>query len=361
MKKKILILTAITLGCSLALSYTAPTILAAETITEAVESAEADTEKTVTAETAYPVTVIDQLGREVTIEEEPQTLVSGYYIGTSLLIALGQADKLTGIEAKAGSRPIYKLSAPELLSLPSVGTAKEFDLEGCAALEPDLIILPAKLKDVIPTLEQLGLTVLAIRPENQQLLEEAVSLLARVLGRPEAEDALLNFGQEHLAGLTSALENTETPAVYLAGNSSLLSTAGSQMYQHTLITNAGGKNVAAELEDDYWTDISYEQLLAWDPEFIILTADASYTIDSVLNDPNLSQCTAVKEQQVYQFPNAIEAWDSPVPSTVLGSLWLASVLHPQECGSDWEQAVTEYYETFYDFTPDLTNLYEAAE
>ena len=42
-------------------------------------------------------------------------------------------DKMVGIEAKADKRAIYKLAAPDLIELPSVGTAKEFDLEGCAA------------------------------------------------------------------------------------------------------------------------------------------------------------------------------------------------------------------------------------
>ena len=88
----------------------------------------------------YPITVTDQAGREVTIEEEPQRLVSGYYISTSALIALDLEEKLVGIEAKADKRAIYKLSAPGLIELPNVGTAKEFDLEGCAALEPDLVI-----------------------------------------------------------------------------------------------------------------------------------------------------------------------------------------------------------------------------
>ena len=45
-------------------------------------------------ETVYPITVVDHTGREVTIEKEPQKLVSGYYISTSLLIALGLEDKL---------------------------------------------------------------------------------------------------------------------------------------------------------------------------------------------------------------------------------------------------------------------------
>ena len=71
------------------------------------------------AEAAYPLTLTDQAGREVTLEAEPETLVSGYYISTSLLIALGLEDQLVGIEAKADSRPIYARSAPQLLDLPS--------------------------------------------------------------------------------------------------------------------------------------------------------------------------------------------------------------------------------------------------
>ena len=68
-------------------------------------------------EETMPVTLTDAAGRQVTLETEPKTLVSGYYITTSMLIALGQQDKLVGIEAKADSRPIYSLAAPELLEL----------------------------------------------------------------------------------------------------------------------------------------------------------------------------------------------------------------------------------------------------
>ena len=71
----------------------------------------------------YPVTLTDQAGREVTIEAKPERLVSGYYISSSVLIALELDEKLVGIEAKANKRLIYKLSAPALIDLPSVGTA----------------------------------------------------------------------------------------------------------------------------------------------------------------------------------------------------------------------------------------------
>ena len=41
--------------------------------------------------------------------------------------------------------------------------------------------------------------------------------------------------------------------------------------------------------------------------------------DSVLIDAALADCTAVREGHVYQLPHAIEAVDSPVPGSFLGS------------------------------------------
>ena len=299
----------------------------------------------------YPITVTDQAGREVTIAEEPQRLVSGYYISTSALIALELEGKLVGIEAKADKRAIYKLSAPELIDLPSVGTAKEFDLEGCAALEPDLVILPRKLKDAAQTLEGLGIPVLLVNPENQALLEGMISLIAAAADTEDRAQALLDFTAAQEEMLTQTLAGTEAPSVYLAGNSGLLSTAGDAMYQSDMIRLAGGVNAASEITDTYWVEISYEQLLTWNPDYIILASDASYSVEDVLADPNLADCAAVKSGKVYQLPGKAEAWDSPVPSGILGAVWLASVLHPEAVTEAACTAIIdEYYETFYGFT-----------
>lgn len=309
------------------------------------------------AEATWPLTVTDQLGREVTIEEKPETLVSGYYISTSLLVALGLEDSLVGIEAKADSRPIYSLAAPQLLELPSVGTAKEFDLEGCAALKPDLVVIPAKLKDSIPAMEELGMTVLAVRPENEEQLIEALTLLGSATGTSEEAAVLETYYNDTLAELSETLKDSEKPSVYMAGTGSVLTTAGADMYQNSLIENAGGTNAAAELSEASWADISYEQLVAWNPDYIFLAAEAEYTPEDVLNDESLASVNAVANGNVYQFPAAFEPWDSPVPGCVLGSLWGASILHPDLYPAEaFEASVTDFYETFYDFTPDLTQL-----
>lgn len=299
-------------------------------------------------EETMPVTLTDAAGRQVTIETEPETLVSGYYITTSMLIALGQQDKLVGIEAKADTRPIYALAAPELLELPSVGTAKEFDLEGCAALEPDLVILPLKLQESAEALEQLGINALVVNPEDMDLLEETLDLLGQATGSSERAHALTDYNAETEAEMAELLADAEKPSVYLAGNSSYLSTAGSKMYQNTLIELGGGENVAAELEDDYWADISYEQLLAWNPDVIVIAADADYTKEDLLADSQLAGLTAVQNGAVYALPSSFEAWDSPVPSGVLGIRWMASALHGDLYSLEqFRQDAADFYKEFY--------------
>ena len=146
---------------------------------------------------------------------------------------------------------------------------------------------------------------------------------------------------------------TDAPSVYLAGNSSVLETAGPAMYQNTMIENANGTNAAASVEDTYWAEVSYEQILDWNPDYIILASDAEYDVDSVLNDAALADCTAVKESHVYQLPHAVEAVDSPVPASFLGSVYLASVLHPEQVTEEYYHAAAdEFYGSFYGFTPE---------
>lgn len=299
----------------------------------------------------YPITVTDHAGREVVIETEPRRLVSCYYITSSLLMALGLEDRLVGIEDNPDYRPIYGLSAPGLLELPWVGTAKTLDAEACAALDPDLVILPLRLKDSAEILESLGVDVLLVDPESQVLLTEMIRMVAAATNTEETGDALIAFLENQENYLTQMLTDVEKPRVYLAGNSSLLSTAGNAMYQSDMIRLAGGRNVAAEIPDSYWAEIDYEQLLVWDPEYIILASSAKYTAEDVLNDPNLAACSAVINGNVYQIPCNAESWDSPVPGSILGALWLANVLHPQQLtDADCAAIMDKYYETFYNFT-----------
>ena len=58
----------------------------------------------------------------------------------------------------------------------------------------------------------------------------------------------------------------------------------------------------------------------------------------------------VKNGKVFKMPSKAEAWDSPVPSGILGAVWLSTVHHPEICTeTSVNDIIDTYYETFYDF------------
>ncbi|WP_294146549.1 ABC transporter substrate-binding protein [uncultured Clostridium sp.] len=296
-------------------------------------------------------------GKDSTGAGEPaQRIVSGYYITTSACIALGLQDRMVGIEAKAASRPVYQMAAPEFLELPSVGTAKEFDLEGCAALEPDLVILPKKLSEQADILEGMNIRTLVVNPESMEALKETIREIAALTGTEGQAEKLLGWyaqKEEKLAGIlekASLEKKTEdsVPSVYIAGTSSILRAATPQMYQSSLIKLAGGVNAASDLKDNGWADISYEQLIAYNPDVIVVIPEADYTKEDVMKDSRLTGVNAVKNGQVYEMPSSFEAWDSPVPSGILGCMWLSSALHEELYPFDeFKEEAAEFYREFY--------------
>ena len=299
------------------------------------------------------VVITDYLGREVIIEEKPERIVSGYYITSSMLIALGLEDNIVGIEARAETRPIYQLAAPDLLELPNVGTAKEFDLEGTAALEPDLVILPIRLEDAVNSLEELGITVIAVEPEDMDLLKETIKMIGQATGVEDRAEELITYYDDKLMGIEDITAGNEGTTVYLGGNSDFLSTATGKMYQNFMMETAGATNVASEIDDTYWATISYEQLIDYNPDVIIIVPEADYTKEDILADEHLAPINAVQNQEIYTMPDAFEAWDSPVPSGILGTMWLTSTLNEDGYPFDeFKDDVVEFYEKFYDFSAD---------
>ncbi|MBQ9148564.1 MAG: ABC transporter substrate-binding protein [Oscillospiraceae bacterium] len=321
-------------------------------------------DSTVDYTVTYPVTVTDHAGREVTIESEPQNIVSGYYISSSACIALGLKDRIVGIEAKAAQRPIYSLAAPELIDLPNVGTAKEFNLEACLATEPDLVILPMKQKDTAAALEELGVPALLVRPESHEEIISMFTLIGTATNTMEAATTLINYYEGELAEVETLVAGlSEQPVVYITGTSSYLTTAPGQMYQSSLITAAGGNAAGADIEGTSWVEISYEQLLAMNPDIIVVPTNSwangapDFTVEGLMADPELSEVTAVKNGAVYQMTIGFEAWDSPAPSGILGVKWMLKTLHPELYSNDEFVAdVQAFYETFYGFTPDAAAI-----
>lgn len=294
------------------------------------------------------IIITDHLGREVKIEGPVERIVSGYYISSSMLIALGLEDRVVGIEAKPEIRAIYELAAPTFLELPTVGSVKEFDLEGAAALKPDLLVLSVRHKDSVESLENLGLNVVAINPESMEELEEALDIIGKVTDTEERANKLKEYYSKKTEELTKLIEGRERKDIYFAGNSDVLTTASSKMYQGSIISNAGGNNVAADIDDTYWATISYEQLISYNPDVIIGAAGASYSADDIKNDDKLKSIKAVENGDVYIIPSRFELWDSPIPSGIIGTMWVTSILHEEVYPFDkFKDEASDFYKEFY--------------
>lgn len=295
------------------------------------------------------ITVTDQLGRQVTVKKNPQRIISGYYISTTFLIALGLKDNLVGIEMQADKRPFYQKIAPEMIQLPGVGTAKALNIEECLKLNPDLVILPYHLKDMIPQLEEKGIPVIAIEPESLELLLESFALMGQATGKEKRAAEIIEYYNtkiDFIKGITANLN--DRPRVYLSGSADPLTTITREMYQNMMIELAGGTNVTQDIATGYWANISLEQLLSYNPQVILMVQKASYDASQFKNNKQLQGMEAVKNNKIYTFPSALEQWDYPMPASILGILWLTHTLHPASYDRQTlEKDIISFYQEFY--------------
>lgn len=298
------------------------------------------------------IVLTDQANRKVILDKPAKKIVSSYYITTYACLSLQIGNRIVGLEQKANTRPIYNMAKPELLDLPQVGSMKGLDLEAIAKLEPDLVLLPMKLKDNIDALTDLGIQVLVVNPESHDLLVEMLTLIGQATGSEKQAQELTNYYDKQIKKMEK-YDSNKKQTVYMGSNSSYLQTAPGTMYQSKLIETAGGINVAKDLEGDYWTGVSYETILQLDPEVIVVPSGATYGIQDILDDVQLSSLTAVKNKAIYQMPKGIEEWDSPIPSGILGTMWLSSVLHDDKYPFEqFKKDVLSFYKTFYGFVLD---------
>ncbi len=292
--------------------------------------------------------ITDQTGRVVEFDGIAQTAASGYYIVTTTLIGLGCADNLVGVEMKADTRKIYSASAPEIIELPSLGNKKNFNLEECVAADPDVVFLPVSLQDYVGQLEEMDMKVILLSPENSRSFDEAVNIIAKIMGKEDIAKQYFVYRDELINKYINEVD--EKKRVYFAG-SDILEAAGGSMFQNELIKQAQGEYVFQDslANVSSWQTVNIEEIIAADPEYIFIEQDG-INIEDILNDPSLSEVTAVKEGNVYVFPSEYETWDTPNLSSCLGVLWMYATLYPEQLSlEDVAAEANAFYQEFYGF------------
>ncbi len=239
------------------------------------------------------------------------------------------------------------------MSLPGVSTKKSINVEETLNTNPDLVILPLSLKDSVSQFEAVGVPTIVVNPESAELIEEAVTIIGKATGKEELAKIYNDYNKNKLDEIEKKLQSiNEKPSVFLAGNSSFLSTVPKSYYQNEMIEKAGGISVSKDIDGTSWTSINKEQLLLWQPDFIVVVNDASYTIDSIKQDSTLAGLKAIENDKIFKMPSKLENWDTNNSSSTLGVLWLASLLHSDIYSKEeMKQDAIYFYETFYNFTP----------
>lgn len=270
--------------------------------------------------TSYPLTVTDDLGREVVLEQAPTRIVSMIPSSTETVCAIEACDLLVGVDQ-------FSNYPAEVGDLPKLGSAFSANIEELVALEPDLV-LADEYSGIVTALEGLGIPVFAGTPQTYEEVFENFETLGLLLDR-EVEAALLSGrlrGQvEEIARQVSRLE---APTVFFEVDATPYS-VGPGSYIDELIGLAGGENIIGEGFEQF-PQVDPEYIVAADPQVIVL-ADAPFgeSAEGVASRPGWSSLAAVSDGRVVELSSEqADALSRAGPRLADAVRLLAAIFHP---------------------------------
>ena len=299
------------------------------------------------------VTITDQDGRTFEIAQPVERLASPYALATYLAYAVGAGERIV-LGNYLGARDPQGAAAMERIDprFPELGTVTPEDttnVEYIATLAPDLVFATARAEWAAP-IEALGVPVIGFAGESTGRLREAMRIAGRALG-PDAEaraEAWIAYYDHVLASVERATEHLQTaPSVLFTGTQRTRVASGA-MYQHALIEAVRATSVTAHLAG-HWNDVDVEQVLKWNPDFILVPQYGRASVEAILEDPQWQLLDAVRAGSVLLVPKLVAPWDTPVPDSVLAIVWLAEQLHGELSGLHCERETRFFYQRFYDY------------
>ena len=129
--------------------------------------------------TAHAVVLRDDRQIEVTIAKPPQRIVSLLPSLTETVCALGQCDKLVGVDR-------YSNWPESIAKLPRMGGGIDPNIESVVAAKPDLVLMATSARGA-ERFTSLGLTVLALEPRSHADVQRVMRIVAQALDVPMPE------------------------------------------------------------------------------------------------------------------------------------------------------------------------------
>ena len=210
--------------------------------------------------------------------------------------------------------------------------------------------------------ESLGIPVIAV-DGDLMAAPEAYRFMGELFQMEDEAEKLAVYAEKTFDDIANMnIPEEEKVRMYYGNGEDSLETAPAGSSHAQIIDMVNAVNVAdLELGDGSRVQISAEQLLAWDPDVIVVNGEPKSNMsggsaaDSILNDPNFATLKAVQNGQVYGTPNAPFSWVDrpPGPNRIIGIRWLSGLIYPEYLNFDVDDAVREFFSLFYHV--DLTN------
>lgn len=269
---------------------------------------------------AFPVTITDDAGREVTIEAKPERIVSLAPANTEIVAELGALERLVGVTT-------YCDYPAEVADIEKVGDFVGPNLEAIAALDPDVVLLTTGIQaDVVTQLEALGASVIAIDPQTLDEVYEAIEMVGAVIGETEAAADTVASMQLQIEDIAESVEGAPVRC-FLEIAQDPLFTVGSGTLLNDLIEHAGGENVVTEAG---YVAYSVEQLVQADPTVYLATKGSMSDPSDIAGRPGFDSLTAVSGDRVYLLDDNLVS--RPGPRVAEGIEQIARALHPDVFG-----------------------------
>lgn len=317
--------------------------------------------------------ITDMAGRTMTVPSEIESAFSANPISAIYLYTL-VPDKLLGWNYELND--IEKsIILEEYHDLPNFGMGDAINYEAVIAAGPTIAFSVSAINEgtvdqADKLAESLGIPVVVV---SNDLMDapEVYRFMGELFGVEEQAGKLAAYAEDTFNDITSLdIPEEEKVRIYYGNGEDSLETAPAGSSHGQIIDLVNAVNVAdLELGDGSRVQISLEQLLAWDPDVIIVNGEPKSNMsggsaaEAILNDPDFATLTAVKEGRVYGTPNAPFSWVDrpPGPNRIVGMRWLSGLIYPEYLNYDVDEEVREFFQLFYhvDLTDEqLTQLYD---
>lgn len=324
----------------------------AEQSTQAEKTSEA-------ADAAGEREITDMAGRTVVVPDEIETVFSSSTVTAIFMYTLAP-DKLLGWNYELNELE-KSIILEEYHDLPNFGMGDSINYEVVIAADPTIAVNVGTINDKMISdcdklSKSLGVPVVAV-DGDLSASAEAYRFMGELLGEEEQAEKLASYAEKTFADI----EKMEVPEdkkvrIYYGNGEDSLETAPAGSAHGQIIDMVNAVNVAdLEMGEGSRVQISAEQLLAWDPDVIVVNgepkADTSgaSAAEAILANPDYASLKAVQDQQVYGTPNTPFSWmDRPMgPNRIVGIRWLSGLIYPEYLNYNVDEEVKEFFDLFY--------------